>query len=96
MNDGFGHEVPPRHAQQTHRQVSRWLVVIASTDGALARLFSADRTQVAEFDAGTEEVNDLTQTAAASTGASGPEWDRALGGHTAAERASATVYELSV
>jgi len=96
MNNGFGHEVPPRHAQQAHREVSRWLVVIPSTDGALARLFSADRTQVAEFDAGTEEVNDLIQTASASAGAGGPEWDRALGGHTAAERASATVYELSV
>ncbi|MEO6277538.1 hypothetical protein [Roseateles sp.] len=96
MNDGFGHEVPPPHAQQTHRQVSRFLVVIGSNDGGMARLFLADRTQVGEFDAGTEEVVELIKTAAASTGASGPEWDRALGGHTAAERASATVYELPV
>lgn len=96
MNDGFGHEVPGRHAQRTHRQVSRYCVVIASTDGTLARLFLADHTQVAEFDAGTEEVAELIKTASASTGAQGPEWDRALAGHTAAERAAATVYTLDV
>jgi hypothetical protein len=96
MNDGFGHEVPARHAQQKHRQVSRYCVVIASTDGTLARLFLADRTQVAEFDAGTEEVAELIKTASASTGATGAEWDRALAGHTATERAAATVYTLDV
>lgn len=96
MNDGFGHEVPPRHGQQAHRQVSRYLVVIGSTDGGVARLFLADRTQVGEFDAGTEEIAQMTRNAPATTGASGPEWDRALAGHTAAERAAATVYELDV
>lgn len=96
MNDGFGHEVPARHEQQSHRQVSRYCVVIASAAGPLALLCLADRTQVAEFDAGTEEVVELTKTATASTGAAGPEWDRVLAGHTAAERAAATVYELPV
>lgn len=96
MNDGFGHEVPPRHAQQSHRQVSRYLIVIPTTDGAIARLFLADRTQVGEFDAGTEEVAQLTSGATGTAGAGGAEWDRALAGHTAAERAGATVYELDV
>ncbi|MFN3862219.1 MAG: hypothetical protein ACK4R2_12200 [Roseateles sp.] len=96
MNDGFGHEVPPPHAQHAHRQVTRYLVVIASPSGTLARLFLADRTQVAEFDAGSEEVAELVKVAAASSGATGAEWDRALAGHTAAERAAATVYELPV
>lgn len=96
MNHGFGHEVPPRHAQQTHRQVSRYLVVIGSTDGAVARLFLDSREQVAEFDAGTEEVTQLTKGAPGTTGASGPEWDRALASHTAAERAAATVYALDI
>lgn len=96
MNHGFGHEVPTRHAQHAHRQVTRYLVVIGSPDGALARLFRADRTQAAEFDAGSEEVAELIKVAAASSGAAGPEWDRVLGGHTAAERAGATVYELPV
>lgn len=96
MNDGFGHEVPPRHAQQTHRGVARYLVVIGSTDGAVARLFLADRTSVGEFDAGTEEVVRMTGGAQSTTGAGGVEWDRALAGHTAAERAGATVYALDV
>jgi hypothetical protein len=96
MNDGYGHEVPPRHAQQTHRAVTRYLIVIDSGSGTLARLFLPDRTQVAEFDAGTEEVAQLAKGVPATTGASGPEWDKALSGHTAAERASATVYVLDI
>ncbi|RZL30269.1 MAG: hypothetical protein EOP35_24110 [Rubrivivax sp.] len=96
MNNGFGHEVPPRHEQKTHREISRWLVVIPSADGSLARLFSVDHTQVGEFDAGTEEVMELIKTASASTGASGQEWDRALAGHSDQERASATVYTLDI
>ena len=96
MNDGFGHEVPPPHAQQTHRQVSRYLVLIGSTDGGVARLFLEDRSQVGEFDAGTEEVAQMTRGLPATTGAAGPEWDRALAGHTAQERAAATVYVLDV
>jgi hypothetical protein len=51
---------------------------------------------VAEFDAGTEEVTELIKTAAASSGASGAEWDHVLAGHTAAERAAATVYVLDI
>lgn len=96
MNDGFGHEVPARHLQQPRRAVARWLVVIGSTDGTIARLFAADRGQVAEFDAGTEEVAQMASGAPSVVGAGGPEWDRALAGHTAAERAVATVYELDV
>lgn len=96
MNDGFGHEVPPRHAQQTHRQVARYLVIIGSADGAVARLFLADRTPAGEFDAGTEEITHMTGGAQASAGAAGPEWDRALAGHTTAERAAATVYALDI
>lgn len=96
MNHGFGHEVPPRHGQQQHRQAARYLVVLPSTDGAVARLFLADRSQVAEFDAGTEEVATMTRGAPASTGANGAEWDKALAGHSAAERAAATVYVLDV
>ena len=64
--------------------------------GAVARLFLADRTQVAEFDAGTEEVTELIKTATARAGASDAAWDRALASHSAAERAAATVYTLDV
>lgn len=96
MSQGFGHEVPPRHAQQQHRRVSRYLVVIASGGDRIARLFLDDRQQVSEFDAGAEAVADMIQGASSTVGASGAEWDRALAGHSGAERADATVYTLDV
>lgn len=96
MSQGFGHEMPPRHNQQQHRQVSRYLVVIASGAGPVAKLFLESREQVGEFDASTEEVAVMTRSASASTGASGAEWAKALSGHSAAERAAATVYQLDV
>jgi hypothetical protein len=96
MSQGFGHEMPSRHAQQAHRQVSRYLIVIASSAGPVAKLFAGSREQVGEFDASTEEVAVMTRSASASTGASGAEWDKALAGHSAEERAAATVYLLEV
>ena len=38
----------------------------------------------------------MTQNASASTGAGGPEWDKALRGHSAEERAAAVVYRLDL
>lgn len=96
MNQGFGHELPPRHAHQQHRQVSRYLVVIESSAGPLAKLFLDNREPAGEFDASTEEVAVMTRSASSSMGASGTEWDKALSGHSAAERAAATVYQLDV
>lgn len=96
MNQGFGHELPPRHAQQQHRQVSRYLVVIGSSAGPVAKLFLDSREPAGEFDASTEEVAVMTRNATASTGAGGAEWDKALAGHSAQERAAATVYRLDV
>jgi hypothetical protein len=96
MNDGYGREVPPRHPHQQHRAVTKYLIVIDSAEGRVARLLAADRSRVADFDAATEEVVELTKTAAATDGASAPEWDVALAGHSAAERAAATVYTLDM
>jgi hypothetical protein len=96
MSQGFGHEMPPRHNQQEHRQVSRYLIVISSSAGPVAKLFLDSREQVGEFDAGTEEVAVMTRSATSSPGATGPEWDKALSGHSADERAGATVYLLDV
>jgi len=96
MSQGFGHELPPRHAQQQHRQVSRYLIVIDSSAGPVAKLFLDSHEQVGEFDAGTEEVAVMTRNAASSMGAAGPEWDKALSGHSAEERASATVHLLDI
>lgn len=96
MSQGFGHELPSRHAQQEHRQVSRYLIVIASGAGPVAKLFLDSRELAGEFDASTEEVAVMTRSATSSTGAGGAEWDKALAGHSAAERAAATVYLLDV
>jgi hypothetical protein len=96
MSHGFGREVPPEHAQREHRPVTRYLVLIGSGDDRIARLLLETRVQVEEFDAGAGEVADMIQRATASTGASGPEWDRVLSSHSAQERAAATVYLLDI
>lgn len=96
MNQGFGGESPRRHQHTVHKAASRYLVVIDSGGFAVARLFLATREQVAEFDASTEETALMTRGLVPATGAAGAEWDQALKGHSAAERAAADVYTLDV
>ncbi len=62
----------------------------------LARLFSDSRVLAAEFDASTEEVGVMIHGLTPMHGADGPEWDRALLGHSRAERRDARVYTLEV
>jgi hypothetical protein len=62
----------------------------------VARLFLESREQVAEYDAGTEEVAQMIAPLKATGHAGDPQWDRALAGHSAAERAGARVYELEI
>jgi hypothetical protein len=94
MEHGFGQALPERHVQPTHRPVSRYLVLIASGEAPLARLFLPNFEQVGEFDATTEEVARMLQSLTPHIGASGAQWDAALMGHTAQERAAAQVYLL--
>ena len=96
MSDGFGMESPSKHKQGATRQPARYLVVIDAGGYAVARLFLETREQIAEFDAATEETTAMTGGLSASIGATGPEWDKALAGHSAAERAAAHVYVLDV
>ena len=96
MNQGFGGESPRQHVQAPQRKTTRYLVVIDSGGSAVARLFLDTREQVAEFDAGTEEVTQMTHGLAPVIGANGAEWDRALGGHSALERGAAAVYTLDL
>jgi hypothetical protein len=96
MNQGFGGESPRRHVQAPLRKTTRYLVVIDSGGSAVARLFLDTREQVAEFDAGTEEVTQMTHGLLPATGANGAEWDRALEGHSALERSTAAVYTLDI
>ena len=95
MSQGYGSESPRAHIQTAHRKPARYLVVIDSGGSAVARLYLETRELVAEFDAGAEEAAQMTAGLVPTQGA-GPEWDRALQSHSAAERAAANVYTLAV
>ncbi len=84
------------HRNGTHRPPARYLVIIDAGGEQVARLFDAQRTQVAEFDASTEEVAVMAKGLAAQTGADSADWDHALGGHSATERAAADIYLLDL
>jgi len=94
--DSYGIERPGNHAHTPHQQPARFLVVIDSGGSTVARLFLETREQVAEFDAGTEEVAQMTSGLVAAKSAGGPEWDKALAGHNATERGGADVYTLDI
>ena len=96
MAQSFGSESPRAHIQTWHRTVARYLVLIEAGGVMVARLYLESRELVGEFDAGTEEVAQLTAGLAPAKGATGPEWDRALEGHSPAERRGAEVYTLNV
>lgn len=74
----------------------RFVVVIDSGETPIARLFLASFEQVAEFDAGAPEVVQMIAGVRAAKTAASAEWDRALKGHSQAERLTADVYELTV
>ena len=96
MSQNYGIESPRAHRPAPHRAPTRYLVVIEAAGAMVARLCSDARAPVAEFDAGTEEVAQMTQGLAPAVGALGPEWDLALEGHNAAERGAAAVYTLDI
>jgi len=96
MSYGFGNELPRAHGSTSPRPRSRYLVVIDSGGFMVARLFLESREQVAEFDASTEEVAQMIGHLSPRDGASDAAWDRALAGHSAAERAGARVYVLDL
>jgi hypothetical protein len=96
MSQNFGSALPHPHTQTAHRKPARYLIVIDAGGVGVAKLFLDGREQVAEFDAGTEEAAQMTAGLVPTRGADGPEWDRALQGHSAAERRAAEVYTLDV
>lgn len=96
MSQTFGGEAPAPHRHTEHRPRAHYLVVIESGGVRLARLLLASREQVAEFDAGTEEAAQMIAGLVPAKGADGIEWDRALQGHSHAERRAAEVYTLDV
>jgi hypothetical protein len=94
MNPSPGTERPSAHEPADEDRAAKYLVVIDSAGGSVARLFLADREVVAEFDGAAEEVAMMTRELLAERGASGPEWNRALSGHSPAERSAALVFTL--
>jgi hypothetical protein len=96
MSHGFGIELPRAHGDASPRPHTRYLVVIDSGGFMVARLFLESREQVAEFDASTEEVTQMIMHLPAHSNAGDAQWDRALAGHSAAERAEARVYVLEI
>jgi hypothetical protein len=92
-------DMPRRHAaaQGGARPArARYLVLIEQDGAMLARLFDDRLQAVEEFDAGSEEVAVMTAGLPGQPGAGDPQWDRALAGHGARERAEARVYVLDV
>lgn len=67
-----------------------------SSGARTALMFTADRRQVAEFDAGSEEVAVMTRHLSPSQDADGPEWNAPLSGHSGEARRTALVYTLDV
>lgn len=96
MSQGFGSEVPPSHNQATHREVTKYLVIIPNPEGSIAKLFLGNYDQVAEFDANTDEVTSMIRGLAPAFDATGKEWDKTFSYLSDRERAEASVYTLNV
>lgn len=98
MAQNYGMEAPRPHAHGPEAPPARYVVLIesASAGRRLAHVLLASHEAVAEFDASAPEVLLMTEGLAAEQGAAGPEWDRALGGHSPQERAEAEVFTLDV
>jgi len=96
MSQTFGMEAPRGNLQTSYRLPVRYLMLIDSGGSMVARLFLENRELAAEFDATAEEVTAMTQGLPPQRGAQGREWDVALQGHNADERASAMLYTIAV
>lgn len=96
MSQGYGIESQHQPNGGPHRQPARYLVIIESGGSMVARLFLDSREEVGEFDAGSEEVGQMTRGLKPTQDASDPAWNAALDAHSPQERASADVYLLDI
>ena len=96
MSQQYGIQPPGPHVHGGLRPPARYLVLIDSVGVATALLFDAERRQLAEFDAGSEEVATMVRGLAPARDAGAAVWDDALDGSSAAERAAAEVYTLDL
>jgi hypothetical protein len=79
-----------------HKLPVKYLVLIESDGAMVARLFDAQRRHVSDIDASSEEVAVMTQGLMPTRDANSPEWQLALGGDGAPQRAAAQVFTLDV
>lgn len=96
MSQAFGREVPEPHVQSAHRQATRYLLILPGSDGRVAKLFSAQHELLAQTDAASEDITQMTRGLTPEIGAVGAPWDTALAGLSAPERAAVEVYTLDV
>ncbi len=79
-----------------HSSPVKFLIVIDAGGAMVARLFNADRAHVMDMDASTQDVVATIEGVVPTHSGTAPEWDAALAGHNADERAQAQVYALAV
>lgn len=96
MSQTYGMPMPSSHHAEARNAPVRYVVIIEGNGSAVARLMLETRAQVEEFEGGSPEVGQMIQGLVPTRGASGPEWDAALRGHTPRERAEAEVYLLPI
>ena len=75
---------------------ARYLVLIESGEGMVARLFDAGHTALGEFDASSFEVAEMTSRNVPTVGIDAAVWGEALAGHSRQQQNAARVYTLDV
>jgi len=96
MSQTFGMESRREHAHTSFRKPVRYLMLIESGGSMIALLFSAAYEMVTAIDAAVEEVDSMIAGLIPDIGALGSEWNQALAGHNADERAAAKIYTLAI
>lgn len=96
MSQTYGIEAQGRHPPAQHRKPVRYVVLIDAGGTTVAMLFLDSREQVAEIDAGAEEVHSMIAGIQPAIGALGAEWNLPLSGHSARDRRDARVYTLGL
>jgi hypothetical protein len=87
--------MPSRHEATVHSKPVKYVVLIDSGSGMLAKMFSESRDLFLECDAAVAEVASMTADLTPEVGASAPEWDAALRAFDPKARASAEIFTLA-
>jgi hypothetical protein len=94
MSQDFGMQVPSRHATASRPSPVKFLVLIDSGGGSVARLYSDAHSLLNECDASAPEITAMTTGLAPGKDAMGRAWDPALRTFGMQERLTAEVFTL--